>query len=308
IFVQWDVVCDNSWKLPLSQSVLMIGVLFGNIFFGSFSDRYGRKALFTFAPIICLTSSLFTSFAPNLYVFTILTAITAACIVGMSQASFIIGIEFIGDKYRVLCANLQEIIYSSGTILLCIIAYNVRDWRYLQLVLSLPIILTIFYPWYVQLFPESIRWQVSNGKFNKALITLRKAALWNGCQLNEPEFTHQKILNHSIIDSMIFYGLSFQASSMGSNTYLTLGAIAAADIPANIIVTLVMQFFGRKKILFVFSLLAGLSCLSTILIPHSSPLFTIVAIFGKSNISASYTLMYIYSAEIFPTVVRSTGI
>ena len=107
---------------------------------------------------------------------------------------------------------------------------------------------------------------------------------------------------------MIFYGLSFQASSMGSNTYLTLGAISAADIPANIIVTLVMQFFGRKKILFVFSLLAGLSCLSTILIPHSSPLFTIVAIFGKSNISASYTLMYIHSAEIFPTVVRSTGI
>ncbi|CAG2111629.1 unnamed protein product [Medioppia subpectinata] len=115
---QWDIVCDNLWKLPLSQSVLMIGVLLGNLFFGSFSDRYGRKALFNFAPIICFTSSFLTSFAPNIYVFTILTAITAACIVGMSQASFIIGrIEFIGNKYRVLCVNLQEIVYSLGTVI-----------------------------------------------------------------------------------------------------------------------------------------------------------------------------------------------
>ena len=111
-----------------------------------------------------------------------------------------------------------------------------------------------------------------------------------------------------MIDSMIFYGLSFQASNLGSNTYLTLASISAVDIPANLLVTLLMYFYGRKKVLFLFSLLAGLSCISTIFIPQSSPLFTIVAIFGKSNISASYTLMYVYSAEIFPTVLRSTGV
>ncbi|CAG2111630.1 unnamed protein product [Medioppia subpectinata] len=173
--------------------------------------------------------------------------------------------------------------------------------------------------------------------------TIRRAAKWNGVVLNESHFIHKKLVNESsnssqnscdakhygpidilkhkvirrwslnlfiiwIIDSLIFYGLSFQASNMGSNTYLTLAAIAAADIPANVIVTLLMQFFGRKTILFGFSLMAGLSCLSTVFIPKSSFLFTVVAIFGKSNISASYTLMYIYSAEIFPTVVRSTGI
>ncbi|XP_054166018.1 organic cation transporter protein-like [Oppia nitens] len=322
--LRWDIVCDNSWKLPLSQSGLMIGVLLGNLFFGQLSDRYGRRIAFTFAPIICLISSISTAFAPNLIVFTLLTALTALCASGMSQASFIIGVEFIGDKYRVLCVNLQEVVYSSGTIILCLMAYNVRHWR-------------------VLIFPESLRWQVSNGQINSAIKSLRRAAHWNGIQLNETAFCDNKTLSDStdssqksyhiqtygpmclfthktvrfwtihllfiwVIDSLIYYGLSFQSQNLGSNTYATLASIAAVDIPSNLLVTVMLHYFGRKQVLFALSLMAGLSCVSTLFISHASPLMTVVAIFGKSNISASYTLLYIYTAEIYPTVIRSTSV
>lgn len=107
---------------------------------------------------------------------------------------------------------------------------------------------------------------------------------------------------------MIFYGLTFQSSSLGSDTYITLAAIAMVDIPANILVTIAMTFYGRKPVLFISSLMAGLSCLATIFVVKSSPLFTAIAILGKTNIAAAYTLMYVYSAEIFPTVIRSTSV
>ena len=107
---------------------------------------------------------------------------------------------------------------------------------------------------------------------------------------------------------MIFYGLTFQSSSLGSNTYVTLAAISVVDIPANILVTIAMTFYGRKPVLFGCSLMAGLSCLATIFLAKSSPFFTVIVIFGKSNIAAAYTLMYIYTAEIFPTVIRSTSV
>lgn len=35
---------------------------------------------------------------------------------------------------------------------------------------------------------------------------------------------------------------------------------------------------------------------------------TVLAILGKSAISASFAIIYIYSAEIYPTTLRSTGI
>lgn len=35
---------------------------------------------------------------------------------------------------------------------------------------------------------------------------------------------------------------------------------------------------------------------------------TVLAILGKSAIAASFAIIYIYSAEIYPTTLRSTGI
>ncbi|XP_054166225.1 organic cation transporter protein-like [Oppia nitens] len=340
IVTEWDIVCDNSWKLPLSQSGLMIGVLLGNLIFGLLSDRYGRKAPFTIAPVICLITTIAIAFSPNLIVFTILTALTALSASGMSQSAFIIGVELIGDKYRVLCVNFQQVIYSTGTILLCLTAYYVRQWRDLQFMIAIPAALLLPLIW---LFPESFRWQLSNGKVDSALNVLRRAAHWNGIQLNESEFCDSKILNDStdfsqkscdiqtygpfcmftnktvrfwtfsllfiwVIVSMIYYGLSFQSQNLGTNTYLTLAAIAAIDIPANIMVTVMLNYFGRKKVLFLLSLMAGVSCLTAVVIPHDSQLVTLVAILGKCMISASYTLLYIYTAEIYPTPIRSTSV
>ncbi len=55
--------------------------------------------------------------------------------------------------------------------------------------------------------------------------------------------------------------------------------------------------------------MGGISCISPIFLPESYRwLITVLAVFGRSYISAAYSLIYVYSVEIFPTVLRSSGL
>lgn len=40
IVSQWDLVCDSKWLAEFSQTILMLGILAGNVIFGYLSDRF----------------------------------------------------------------------------------------------------------------------------------------------------------------------------------------------------------------------------------------------------------------------------
>lgn len=39
IVTEWDLVCDSKYLSNLSQTIFMLGILFGNIIFGSLADK-----------------------------------------------------------------------------------------------------------------------------------------------------------------------------------------------------------------------------------------------------------------------------
>jgi MFS transporter, OCT family, solute carrier family 22 (organic cation transporter), member 4/5 len=58
------------------------------------------------------------------------------------------GVEAVGQKYRVICGFVYQAMFSLGSALVGLIAFFVRDWRILQLVISLPMFTLTLFHWF----------------------------------------------------------------------------------------------------------------------------------------------------------------
>lgn len=76
-----------------------------------------------------------------------------------------------------LCTIVLNIAYSIGLVLLAGVVYVVRDWRYLSLAVSLPLLLlySCFF-----ILPESPRWLIATGNFKRAAKVMKTIAKFNG--------------------------------------------------------------------------------------------------------------------------------
>lgn len=112
-----------------------------------------------------------------------------------------------------------------------------------------------------------------------------------------------------IVNSLVYYSLSLEANSISSDPFFAFSLLAAVEIPSIFVGTLAMNYFGRKKALCGLLLIGGFACLSPSVIPKSHSYLNIgMAVAGKGTISATFALIYVYSVEIYPTVLRSTGL
>ena len=74
-------------------------------------------------------------------------------------------------------------------------------------------------------------------------------------------------------------------------------------------ITLERPFFGRKRSMCGFLLLSGICLCLHPLIGDTYPMTKIViSVLGRFCANCSYTILYLFSAEIFPTVVRGVGV
>ncbi|XP_076373730.1 organic cation transporter protein-like isoform X2 [Tachypleus tridentatus] len=335
---EWNLVCEQSMFVALSGSVFMIGILVGALAFGALADKVGRKRVFLFAPPLLVLSSVGTAFSPNYVVFILLRFVTAAAISGLFQTGYVIVVEAVGVSRRLWCANMLQVVFAFGELVLALVAYFIQNWRTLELVIAGPTALLLVYYW---ILPESIRWYISKEKFDKARTTIEKAALWNKVEVPDSVYTSteenialcdqdskkptagivdllrnpclcRRTLNIAFnwfVNSLVYYGLSMNAGNLGGDVYVNFVALAAVEIPAVVLGTLILSCVGRRTLLSAMLLLGGLCCVVNPFIPTTLAWAgTTLAVIGKSQIAVSFAVVYVYSAEIFPTVVRNAGI
>ncbi|KAM3596010.1 uncharacterized protein V6R79_006822 [Siganus canaliculatus] len=327
---EWDLVCDRAGLNSLGSSIYMFGLLVGSVVLGAMADRYGRRFVLLLSIALQTVFGVAVAFAPNFLVYVILRFIVGTTISGVIINAFVLGTEWTCTKKRMLAGIITDYAFGLGYMLLAGVAYLIRDWRYLQLAISAPGFLLIFYKWVV---PQSARWLLANDRREEAIALLRKAALVNGRVL-PPAVQVEKILDggqrrHSAVDLvrtpqmrkralilfyiwfvnvLVYYGLSLGVSRLGSNLYLTQFVFGLVEIPARSLVLLVLPY-SRRFSLSGFLAAGGLACLLMLAVPadHSNVL-TGLAMIGKFGITASFAVIYVYTAEIFPTVLRQTGI
>ncbi|KAL8589119.1 hypothetical protein ACOMHN_017282 [Nucella lapillus] len=108
------------------------------------------------------------------------------------------------------------------------------------------------------------------------------------------------------VNSLGYFGISFSVPVLHGNQFVNLCIMGAVEIPANIVCILISQRVGRRYPNAMFLLLCGASNIAAIFLPsHIAWLKLVFVMVGKFAITAAYSTIYLYSAEIFPTVIRN---
>ncbi|CAI5766596.1 solute carrier family 22 member 5-like [Podarcis lilfordi] len=336
IVSEWDLVCENDWKAPLTTSLFFVGVLIGSFVSGQLSDRFGRKNVLFVTMGVQTGFSFLQIFSTTWEMFSILFLIVGIGQISNYVAAFVLGTEILGKSVRIIYCTLGVcIFYAFGYMLLPLCAYFIRDWRMLLVALTIPGLLYVPLWWFI---PESPRWLLSQGKIKEAEDIIRKAAEMNHVAAPDVIFdlielqdvNSQDQRSYSILDlvrtqnirsitimcvilwmviSIGYFGLSLDTPNLHGDIYLNCFLSAIIEVPAYTISWLLLHYLPRRYSMAGVLFLGGCVLLFIQLVPAYLTVFSVTLVMiGKFGITASFSMVYVYTAELYPTVVRNMGV
>ncbi|XP_033723829.1 solute carrier family 22 member 1 isoform X2 [Tursiops truncatus] len=333
VVTEFNLVCDDSWKVDLFQSCVNVGFFLGSLGAGYIADRFGRKVCLLATTLISAILGVLTAVAPD-YTSLLLFRLGQGLVSkGSWTAGYTLITEFVGLGYRRTVAILYQVAFTVGLVLLSGLAYAVPHWRWLQLAVSLPTFLLPLCYWFV---PESPRWLLSQKRNTQAVKIMDHIAQKNGklppadlkmLSLKEdvteklsPSFVdlfrtphlrkHTFILMYLWLTSSVLYqGLIMHMGVTGGNLYLDFFYSALVEFPAAFIILVTIERFGCLYPLAGSNLVVGAACFLMIFISHDLHwLNIVVACVGRMGITLAFQMVCLVNAELYPTFLRNLGV
>ncbi|XP_029812877.1 solute carrier family 22 member 11-like isoform X1 [Suricata suricatta] len=338
IVSEWDLVCDHKGLKSVSQTLYMTGLLIGSIFWGVLADQFGRKWILSWSCLQVALISTSTIFASNFYIYAGLRFLVASGVSGILLTSMMLLVEWTTTRRRATTITIQGCFYSLGQMTLGILAFIVRDWRTLQMAMSMPFFAIFLISWWL---PESARWLIVVGKPEQGLRELHKVARINGHKEATKSLTievlmtsmkeevaskkaHRSVLelflvpilrNRSCImfilcfsNVMSYYGLVLDLQNLGNDIFLLQVLFGVVDLLARVATPFLLSILGRRIILGGFQATAGLSILANALAPKDLQILRMVfAVLGRGCFGAIFTCLSVYKSELYPTALRMTA-
>ncbi|XP_070569258.1 organic cation transporter protein-like [Ptychodera flava] len=338
VFQEFDLVCDRYYLGALTSSMYMVGRLLGAVLFGALSDKIGRLPTLLITLITLCGSGVACAFSPNIIAFSAFRLIIGAATTGSFLVAFVIVTELVGPSKRVFAGMVTQFYFSAGYMVFAGLAYFIRDWWILQIVISAPYVILILMYW---ILPESPRWLLSTGRTERALKVIRKFEKGNHVMIPESVYDEMKantkddekeaenperkegfpdIMKSPTLrkrslnlftNSLVYYGLSLNTSNLAGDDYLNAFISAAVEIPAHAFgLYIVDTKLGRRWSLCGTMIIGGLACILTLFAPSCEMewIGITLAMIGKFCITCSFGVIYIFSAEMYPTPVRTSGV
>ncbi|KAG7299047.1 hypothetical protein JYU34_017522 [Plutella xylostella] len=332
----WNLICERGTLASFAQSVLQAGILAGSLIYGHISDRHGRKTAVVLALFLEAVSVIVSAVVPQFWMFIASRFFIGVSLGGTMLCCYVHLIELSGTSFVPYIIGLIEVSYMSGYLFLPMIAYFVREWRHLQLITSIPWIITISFYW---LLPESPRWLITVGQNEEAIRVLTFIAKKNKLpteniasivnkidrdSINETQyrgsyldlFKTPKIRLYTIITAVVwfctshtFFGVNQYIGRLPGDLYLNVILSAAALAPGLIICVIGALYFKRKAAVIFSFAVTGLALLVFIFIPSDMTGANLtLAIVSQISAYNAFVQVYLNCSEVFPTVIRNSAL
>ncbi|XP_015126802.1 organic cation transporter protein [Diachasma alloeum] len=342
---EWDLVCTRAADRANTFMAFSLGKLMGSGLFGVYADKHGRRRTFIIGIVLQILSGPASAVVPWFWGFMALRWITGLSSAAVGYSSLTILTEVSGSRHRQWLGIAFNAGYPAGTAILVGLAHQFREWRSLQMAISVGSLLLVIHAW---LMPESPRWLITQNRRNEAQKIIEKyygpISTAPALRSTPPDqqnnkqndihgeknknfirgnmkslgilFSNSELRKRLLImyvswltSSLSYYAIALNVDNFTDDRYLYVLIMGFTEIPAYIVPSIVLIFLGRRTAGALLYILGAVCLLCILGIPQGSTSAIMgVALTGRFTLSAVYGIVILYTSELFPTVVRNSAV
>ncbi|XP_052903462.1 organic cation transporter protein [Anopheles moucheti] len=337
IIAEFGLVCDRGHLMSIVEMCFLAGAALGSVGSGWISDQFGRRHTLMGFALIQGVTGIALGFVTSLELYMGLRVVIGFASMSVAVVSFVLVVELVSGRYRTIIGILNILPVALAYILAAGIAYVARDWRTMQFAITVPGLLLVT-SWYR--CPESPRWLLAKGRLDELCQLLERAATTNNLQLpanyrkalivesgtesgGEPEAAvsvgdvfRRKYIRTTLVMIvvwfgiiLIYFGITLHLSNLGGDIYLNTVIAGSVESIAICISIVVVLKLGLRINLFLYMVVAGLSCIVMNFVPDGNLwLIITLAMIVKCCVGACNAIIPTFTAYQYPTTMRNLGV
>ncbi len=317
----------------LVVSSTFLGMLLGAWFWGTVSDRIGRRTGFQITIGIFAIAGLASAFAPSALWLVVLRAITGFGLGGALPLDFSLFAEFLPRRNRGRWLVLLESFWGVGTLAAAGLAWILvptLGWRYLMATSAVAALGVL---WVRMRVPESPRWLMTRGRETEARAVLNQVAERNGSpRIEEPladpppapevgptDLLRSRLRRITLVNwsawfliAFSYYGIFVWLPTILRDeygfvsTYAYTFFLVAVQMPGYFSAAWLVERWGRKPTLATYLGVSAVATFAWALADSPTAIFASAAVMSFFTLGA-FAVLYTYTPETYPTTLRTTG-
>ncbi|CAJ0566882.1 unnamed protein product, partial [Mesorhabditis spiculigera] len=343
INVEFGLLCDDANGIKESTSVQMIGYVVGSLFWGQFSDMFGRKMTMMVTLIANGILGSISGFVPDLTTFTILRIFISLFFTGHLVIDMVYFCETIPTKHRLWLAFVLN--WSPNFIVVAIIAWFCGDWRVFSVALN---VICFAAAGLMCFCAEPPHWLLRQGKIDEARKVVKYIYKFDGAELDEESLEQMLVWEQRKLEllpkerfwfphlfctwklcgytaavflsyfqaSFVQYALLFNMEDIGGSIFVNTMVMGVLRVVINLFSAagdIFLPWLGRKKAHKFFCLYSGV----TLVIALGAEIFgasgnwsnviRFMLLSTASMVCQMFAVVSVVCNEIFPTPIRNVA-